>query len=235
MIAYNEEKNLAQVMAETVGYLEQREAQGILKSPHLVIVDDGSTDGTYEKAVETAAGRGWIQVVRHLVNRGIGAALRTGYGKVRGEWITFLPADGQIAPVSIDALLDNAREADLVLSVYGRRDDSAFRLVLSKGLRLATWLLAGARVRSEGIYLVRRDVLDALPLRSDSFFLNLELPIRAKWAGFRLAEACMEARPRLSGSTKVVSPGRIARVVKDLLLLRLERLGLGALMGRSHR
>jgi glycosyltransferase involved in cell wall biosynthesis len=221
LVAYNEQANLRPTAIETVEFLEGR-----VSDPELVIVDDGSTDGTHSEAVDVAAMRPWISVLRHDRNRGMGAALKTGYARVNKEYVTFLPADGQIAPESIDALLNAAEGADLVVSSYSHREDSTVRWVLSRGLRLATWVLAGERVRSEGIYLVKRSVLGSLPLRSDTFFLNLELPIRASWARYAINETRMSARPRRSGQSKVVSVSRILGVLTDLIRLRIERLGL---------
>lgn len=221
LVAYNEQANLRPTAVETIEFLEDR-----VSDPELVIVDDGSTDGTYREAVEVAAMRPWISVHKHDRNHGMGAALKTGYARVSKEYVTFLPADGQIAAESIDALLKAAGQADLVVSTYTHREDSPVRWVLSRGLRLATWVLAGERVGSEGIYLVKRSVLEGMRLRSDTFFLNLELPIRASWARYAINETRMSARPRRSGHSKVVSVRRILGVLSDLIRLRLERFGL---------
>ena len=81
----------------------------------------------------------------------------------------------------------------------------------------------------DGVYLIPREVVQGLPLQSETFFLNLELPIRAIRSGLQPGEATMHIRPRMSGESKVLDGPRIWRVFAETMKLGAElRLGLGA-------
>ncbi len=221
VIAFNEKENLERTIQEARDVLER-----LTNAPEMIIVDDGSTDGTGRLADELADGLPWAKALHHDENMGMGAALKTGYRAATKEFITFLPGDGQIPAQGLEVLLQRALQtnADLVLSRYERRRDGLHRTILSKGLRLTTRIVAGTNVRSEGPYLVRRDLLERIPLHSDSFFLNLELPIRASRTKAAIEEVVLQVRPRTAGESKVVSIRKITSVIRDLLALRVRML-----------
>lgn len=214
--AFDEEENVGPVLEELLSYLRAR-----ADDFEVLFVDDGSRDATAERARDVARSEPRVRVLRHDRNRGIGVALKTGYASVGMEFVTFLPADGQIDPAELDLFLDPALRADLVTSRYAHRDDSAWRLFLSKGLRVLVRVLAGGRAPSQGIYVVRREALSRLPLRSDSFFLNLELPLRAEKAGMRVETVTMHARARRSGASKSSGLRHVRIVFTELVRYRL--------------
>ncbi len=217
VMAFDEEENVGPVLRELTGWLRRYEPEA-----EVIFVDDGSRDGTAARAAEALDGVRH-RLVRHERNRGMGAALKSGVREARGTWVTFLPADGQVPPEAVGALRAEQRRsgADLVLGVYGRRDDGLLRSVLSAGLRALVTLAYGSRLRIEGPYLFRRSLFDAERLVPDTFFLNFEFPLRARAAGLRLSEATVPCRLRRSGRSKVARPGRILRVAADLGALRV--------------
>ena len=98
ILAYNEEENVPRVLDELIRWLREHEPRS-----EIVFIDDGSSDGT--RAAATRALEGFPStVVHHDVNRGMGAAIKTGTRHARGTWVTFLPADGQIEPAAIGTL-----------------------------------------------------------------------------------------------------------------------------------
>ena len=218
VVAFNERANLENTVTEAIQILET-----VTPDPQLILVDDGSSDGTGALADDLARRRPWAMALHHDVNQGMGAALKTGYAAATREFVTFLPGDGQIPAEGIAVLLRSAVEtgADLVLSRYEQRRDGLHRTILSKGLRLTTRIVSGTKVRSEGPYLVRKEILEKVPLRSDSFFLNLELPIRAAHMGLHIEEVVLQVRPRTAGNSKVVSVRKIASVLGDMVALRI--------------
>ncbi len=220
MFAFDEEENVAPVMREALTYLRRRADRY-----QLILVDDGSRDATRARAEEVAAEDPDVVVLSHGRNRGIGAALQTGFAAAEREWVTILPADGQVPPEQIDRFLELCDGADLVICHYPdrfREADSAMRKVLSRGLRALTWAATGVPHKLDGAYLIRRDVLARLPLRSETFFLNLELPIRAIRGGAIVAETTLHVRPRRAGSSKVLHWRRVARVVSEMGRLGFE-------------
>lgn len=219
VLAYDEEENVGPVLRELRAWLDVHEPDA-----EIVFVDDGSRDGTLAAAREALAGTR-AELVRHETNRGIGAALKTGVAAAHGAWVTFLPADGQIAPDALGTLREAAADgdADVVLSVYDHRDDGLDRKVLSWGVRTMILLVHGVRLRSDGPYLFRRSLFDAAQLPADSFFLNFEFPIRAIGAKLRVRTVTIACRPRRSGSSKSTGLRRIAGVARDLWDLRVRR------------
>jgi dolichol-phosphate mannosyltransferase len=219
IFAFNEEANIAPVLAELRQWLRANEP-----SAEIVFVDDGSADGTSAEAAKALAGTPH-QLRRHDTNRGIGAALKTGVRTAKGAWVTFLPADGQIAPAAIGTLRDAAtrEQAEVVFSVYDHRDDGLHRKILSAGVRALIRVIHGVRMRSDGPYLFRRSHFDADQLAPDTFFLNFEFPIRMLGAEVPAAVVTIECRPRRSGHSKSTGLKRIYGVAQDLLELRVRR------------
>lgn len=219
VLAYDEEENIGAVLEELFEWLDEKEPEA-----EVWVIDDGSTDATHARATQAMTGRRG-GVIRHPRNRGMGAGIKTGVRAARGDWVTFLPADGQIPPSAIGALRAAAGDdVDIVLSVYEDRDDGPVRALLSWGVRALITVVHGVRVRSEGPYLFRRALVDPAQLEPDTFFLNFEVPIRAKRAGLRLVQTTISCRPRRAGESKTAHPTIALRVARDLLRLRLRRL-----------
>ncbi len=219
VFAFDEEENIAAVLGELRAWLAQHEPDA-----ELVFVDDGSRDRTRDEAARALAGMRSV-ILRHERNRGIGAALKTGVAAASGAFVTFLPADGQIAPEAVRTLRDaqRARDADVVLSVYDHRDDGLDRKVLSAGVRALITLVHGVRLHSDGPYLFRRALFVPAQLPPDTFFLNFEFPIRVLAAGLRVATVTIACRPRRAGASKSTGLRRVAGVARDLLELRVRR------------
>jgi dolichol-phosphate mannosyltransferase len=220
VFAFNEEANIAPVLFELCAWLADHEP-----AAEVVFVDDGSSDQTAAEAAKALAGSAH-QLLRHETNRGIGAALKTGVRAAQGDWVTFLPADGQIAPDAIGALrrAATAARADVVFSVYDHRDDGLHRKILSAGVRALIFLVHGVRMRSDGPYLFRRELFDSDKLVPDTFFLNFEFPIRMLGERVPATVVKIECRPRRSGQSKSTGLKRIVGVAQDLLDLRLRRM-----------
>ena len=222
MLAFNEEENVGAVLDELFAWLETN-----VPAHEVVVIDDGSSDGTAEAARAALEGRAG-QVISHGVNRGMGAGIKTGVRASRGRWVTFLPADGQIAPEAVGTLMSAREGVDVVFSVYDDRDDGALRKVLSWGVRALIRGVHGVRMQSDGPYLFRRSLMDPEQLQSDTFFLNFEFPIRVLGAGMKSARVTIACRPRRAGESKTARPGRALGVAKELFALR-RRLGREAL------
>jgi glycosyltransferase involved in cell wall biosynthesis len=220
VFAFNEAENVGPVLSELRSWLSANEP-----SAQIVLVDDGSSDGTLA-AAKTALEGMHSTCLRHDKNRGIGAALKTGVKACEAPWVTFMPADGQIEPMAIGTLLSAARKnrnVDLVLSTYADRDDGAFRKVLSFSVRALVFAVHGVNLRSDGPYLFRREqfVPEALP--PDTFFLNYEFPIRILASGKLAARVVIHCRKRFAGVSKSTGIKRIVGVARDLVDLRVRR------------
>jgi len=224
MFAYNEEENIAACMDEAASFLRSATADF-----ELIVVDDGSDDATADAARAFAqSDPEHIKVLAYQPNRGIGGALKTGFAAASKEWVTLLPADGQVPPdglTELFAVVGSDPEIGLVTCHFPRRFEQADHLgrkILSRGLRAVLWLATGVHRKLDGMYLIKTEIVQSLPLRSETFFLNLELPIRAIRAGHKAGEATMDIRPRMAGESKVLGTSRIGKVLSETLELGAE-------------
>ncbi|MGB0680197.1 MAG: glycosyltransferase family 2 protein [Polyangiales bacterium] len=219
VFAHNEAENIPSVLGQLAQWLQQQPF-----ASEVIFVDDGSSDDSSacaHKALAPVPAR----FVRHRQRRGIGAALKSGVRHARAPWVTFLPADGQIAPSALATLRAAALDDDveLVCSVYRGRDDGWHRKILSGGVRLLITLTQGIVLDSDGPYLFRRCLFDPAQLPPDSFFLNFEFPIRVRQAGLRCRTVTIDCHPRRAGRSKSARLSVVAKVAWELVALRLRR------------
>jgi len=162
--AYNEEEGIAEII-ERVLAIRPRMGEVGLTDLELIVVDDGSRDRTAEIAAQYPD----VCLVRHTVNQGYGAALKTGFGRARGELLGFLDADGTYPPEHFPKLCRVALQggADLVIGSRMAGSDSEMPLVRRIGNLVFANLvsLLGRRRISDsasGMRVIRREVLPQL-------------------------------------------------------------------------
>jgi glycosyltransferase involved in cell wall biosynthesis len=179
----------------------------------VVIVDDGSSDGTGEVARRLAAEHPCVRVAVHRAPRGIADALRTGADAARGQILVFYPADLQYLPADIPTLVQPilAGEADVVTGT--KQGAYEKRFVSSVYNALCRWLF-GVRVTDlNSVKAYRREVMEVVPTRPD---WHRFMVVIAAAQGFRLAERPVPLHPRRAGRSKF-GIGRIPVGVLDLL------------------
>src|SRR6266480_561280 len=133
----------------------------------LVIVDDGSHDGTPRVLAELAAKHPFVRVVTHRAQRGIADALKSGADAARGRVLVFYPADLQYLPSDIPSLVAPilAGEADVVTGTKQGQYDKRF--VSSVYNALCRWLF-GVRVKDlNSVKAYRRDLMEIVTMRPD--------------------------------------------------------------------
>src|SRR5262249_8800331 len=113
----------------------------------LVLVDDGSRDGTAALVDRLAATRDGVRVVRHPANRGYGAAGRPGIAAARGEWVFFTDGDGQFDPAVLVDVVRVLADADVVLGWRATRADTWRRRAFTRGWNAIVRGLLGVAVR----------------------------------------------------------------------------------------
>lgn len=217
IMAYNEEKNLPALLEALCTYLE---GHGRVREWEVVVVDDGSSDGTAGAVKQWSRKEPRVRLERHPANRGMGAAIKTGYLAARCEYVTQLPADFQVPPETFDLFLPHVPENDIVLSVYSDRGEKPTRRFLASGYRLIARLLLGQRADYTGTMMFRRVFVDRVEITTDSFVANLEFPLKVLNQGATSHLVSFVPQARLSGESKVANGRRILFVFKELLALR---------------
>ncbi|MCB9537534.1 MAG: glycosyltransferase [Myxococcales bacterium] len=212
VIAYNEEDCLRPVTDELA---EKLVAAGV--DYEIVFVDDGSADRTLEIMRGLADAMPRIQV-NTQPNKGIGGALRTGFDAAKGRYVTWVPADGQIAPETVIELFRRRHEATMLTTVYRHRDDPWYRMVISNTLNTLIKLKTGEVAKSGGNYLFdRRAWLEHGPRDDDSMMISTAFRQNLRDAGDAPLEVEIDARARVAGHSKVLNPRAIGRTFLQLL------------------
>ena len=216
MPAYNEAANLAPVVKELLDAIAK---QPKVDSFEILIVDDGSRDGTAEAADALAASNSAIRVVHHPENRGFGGALRTGFSASRGRYVTSITADGEIEPAQVLGLFAAMGDADMMLGLR-ERTVSTYRNVLTFGLNLLMRLILGFVPDATTMFIVRGDLLRRMELQSNTGLANLEVLMYCRMWGCRFATGPTQVRPRLSGESKVTNVPTMVRTFWEMAKLR---------------
>ena len=196
--AYNEEHGIGAVLAQL------RETLVTLDLPHeLLVVDDGSTDGT---AAEARRAEG-VTVLEHRANRGYGAALKTGIREARYELIVITDADGTYPNETIPKLVERWRATDCAMAV-GSRTGRNVRIPLIR--RPAKWVIgrmanmvAGEPIPdiNSGLRLFRRSLAVRLfPLLPDGFSFTTTITLALLTNGFRVEYLPIDYHARVGRS-----------------------------------
>src|SRR4051794_1691729 len=186
----------------------------------VIVVDDGSRDGTYAVATRLAAGDPHVRVLRHESNRGYGAALRTGLSAARQPWVLLTDADLQFDLAELASFVPLTDDHDLIAGYrVERRDPSRRRLAAAAWGRLVARVL-GVRVRDVdcAFKLIRRSLLDGVELTSDGAAISAELFLRCPDA--RVCELGVRHLPRTAGRQSGLRPRVVVRASVELLRLR---------------
>jgi glycosyltransferase involved in cell wall biosynthesis len=212
--AFDEAESLPGLLARLVPELE-----ALTASAEVIVVDDGSRDGTAE-AVRALALPG-VHVERLRVNRGKSAALRAGLALAKGDVIVLMDADGQDDPAELPRLvaaLDDDDGLDLVTGRRAHRNDRAAKRVPSRLYNWATARVTGVPGRdfNSGFKAMRRDVARDLDLYGE---LHRYIPVLASWAGYRTGEIDVTHHPRAEGQSKFGAE-RFWRGLLDLVTVK---------------
>jgi glycosyltransferase involved in cell wall biosynthesis len=209
--AYNEEESLPEALEQCGELIQQMPELDV----EVVVVDDGSSDGTAAVLKEASLTRPWLRVIGHEVNRGYGAALKTGFAAARGKFVFYTDSDNQFDIMELREILPLIEGADLVAGFRVYRFDPLTRLVVSWVYNRLVRVLFRVPVRDVdcSFKLMRGERLDRLVLMSDDFFIDTEIVARARKWNWRIKEVGVRHYPRRKGRT-TVKAGDIPRTLR---------------------
>lgn len=216
--AFNEEDSLERMVAAVHEAGRDLVSLGEIDEYDMVVVDDASTDTTPELCDKLAAADPRFRVQHHRTNRKLGGSVRTGLAASTGQWVLYTDAD---LPFDLWDLRKAFRlmrhyDADVVTAFrFSRTGEGLRRLVYSYIYNSLVRVRFGLRIRDVNFAakLVRREVLDAIELRSEGSFIDAELLIRAEHGGFRTIQFGVDYFPRSRGVSTLSS----AQVIRQLL------------------
>jgi glycosyltransferase involved in cell wall biosynthesis len=186
----------------------------------IVLVDDGSIDGSYSEMERLAAGDRRVKVVRLRRNFGQSAALQAGIDHSSGAVIATLDGDLQNDPADLPMMLAHLDEGyDAVLGERAKRQDHF--LIRKIPSYCGNWLIrkvTGVTIRDLGCTLrvMRRDLAECLPLYGE---MHRFIPVLAQQAGARMIQVPVQHHPRVAGKTKY-NVTKTFRVVLDLITVK---------------
>jgi dolichyl-phosphate beta-glucosyltransferase len=223
--AYNELQRLPPFLVDVRGYCDSVMSSGY----EVIVVDDGSTDGMIEVLEALTGEWGQLSVIRHLDNRGKGAAVKTGLRAGRGDLLLMTDADGS-TPISEEGKLRAAILGGADLAIGSRMIEGGRAGVQRRRLRAATgrafaWLvrmLFGMAVRDTqcGFKMFRRDVaMHLLSVCEEAgYLLDVEVLAWAHRLGYQIAEVPVRWREVPGSKVRPVRDG--LRMIDGLLRLR---------------
>jgi glycosyltransferase involved in cell wall biosynthesis len=199
--AYNEERNLEGAVRDVLDACRDFEDYEVL------IVDDGSTDGTGAVADRLAQVHPRVRVLHHAQNRGFGAAYGTALAEARMAYFTFVPGDHEVAPESVKAIFNAVGRADIVVPYHGTPWKRPF---FRRGL---TWIattqvnvLFGWRLKYyQGPAVYPTELARLLPRTVSGFYFATEMLVHALAAGYSWVEVGLIHQERSYGRSKAVA------------------------------
>lgn len=200
--AYNEERGIAQIIERTLSIRPRLREVGV-DDMELLVVDDGSRDRT----AEIAARYSGVRLIRHTVNQGYGAALKTGFNHARGNLLGFLDADGTYPPEYFPELCQVALQENVDLVIGSRMSGAESEMPLVR--RVGNILFAGLvsilgnhRVRdsASGMRVIRREVLSRLYPLPDGLNFTPVMSTRAIHEQVRMREVAIPYKERVGRS-----------------------------------
>lgn len=214
--AHNEAENIEPVIQRVLSVLPN-----VVRDAEIIIVDDGSDDGTGEFADELAARHLQVQVIHHDVNLGYGSALRSGFEAATGDLIMFMDSDRQFDIGDITALLPYVPHYDVVAGYRIRRRDPLYRRVYAKVFDFAVWVFFGIHMRDVdcAFKIYRADLIKAMPLTMPGALINTEMLAFARRMGASLVEVGVSHYPRTAGQQSGGSPRVVLRAMGETMRL----------------
>jgi len=219
---FNEVENVPRIRDELLPVVEELAK---LHAVEVILVDDGSMDSTREKLDGAFSELGdpnlRFEIVSHKVNRGLGAALRTGFALCSGDVVVSVDSDGTYPFNEIsDLIFCLEPDFDLVTASPYHPNGSvegvpAYRLLLSRGCSLGYRFLVDRQIHTYTCMFraYRRGVIDNVVFESDGYLGVTELMVKAMLQGYRAAEYPAVLRKRSIGASKA----NIVRTIRDHL------------------
>ena len=217
--AFNEASHLGPVVSDSLKVMAACATSG-----EVVVLDDGSTDGTLDLVQSLARDHPDLRWLAHGRNLGFPRSFRELLFDARGDWVAFVPGDGQIPPEEVLKLVAQAPTYDVVIGRRWPRQDSWKRRAMAWLYNVGVSLIVRQRLTDvDGPVLIRRAILDVVPWRSESLFIQAELYAQARVHGFRVTQVTIAHCPRVGGGSRAVRWGSVWSALRDMARYSMSR------------
>ncbi len=216
---WNEEKNVSQVVSKAIAV-----APNVANVWEVIIIDDGSSDGTLEEGKGLAKQNKNIKVVSHKPNRGYGAALKAGFDAAKYKYIVFTDGDGQFDFSEVTKFVDEINNSDMVIGFRKKRRDHNLgkRLLLMNLLKIWDFVLFGFWFKDIdcGFKMFTRGALSQImPLRSEGAMVTTEILAKAKRKKLKITQVEVSHYQRQFGLQTGANLPVVVRAVLESLIL----------------
>jgi len=230
--AWNEEEGILATLDAVAESADALIGAGEVDTVEVVVVDDGSTDGTPGLLAERSAADTRVVVVTHPQNRGLGAGVRSGLAAATGDVVLYTDSDLPFDLIEVAKALRIMRQRDVAMVALYRHDrtgEGVRRFVYSYTYNVLVRSVLGVRVRDVNFAgkFMRRDLVDALDLRSEGSFVDAELVAKAERLGFGVAQFGVDYFPRSRGVSTLSSTPVVVGIVREMRSLLPEVRALG--------
>src|SRR5262245_22424865 len=230
--AYNDQYAIVEIVEKALAFLPT-----LTGDFEIIIVNDGSRDGTADVVDELAAQHPPVRVIHHKYNRGYGGALQSGFSHAVKEMVFYTDGDGQYDVRELGKLLPRMIEdvdVDVVNGYKIKRFDQRRRVILGGLYKfLARWLF-GLPIRDVDcdFRLIRRSAIQSIDLVSTSGVVCTEMIYKLKASGFRFVEVPVNHYPRLHGQSQFFTWKRVIRTAFDFLGLWIKLVLMPVIRGK---
>lgn len=216
---YNEKDNIRSLTEKTVSV-----ASRICDNHEIILVDDGSSDGTSELADQLAQEYPAVHVVHHRLNKGYGAALQSGFRAATKEYVFYTDGDGQFDIAELTNLLPFIQDHDIVSGYRIRRQDSMLRKINAFCWTTLVCFLFNLKLKDIdcAFKLYKRKIFDHIEMHSTGALIDTEILARAQRKGYTITQIGVHHYPRTAGQQSGANIKVILRAFKELFQLRKE-------------
>jgi glycosyltransferase involved in cell wall biosynthesis len=215
--AFNEAANIESAISQA-----QSTAERLFEDHEVIVVDDGSSDGTGDLVEPLGRSDPRVRLIRHGRNRGYGEALRSGFLTSRLDYVFFTDADLQFDTNELERFLPYAGTVDVICGYRRNRQDTPVRRLMAYGWNFLVRILFYVPVRDIdcAFKLFDRRVLERIDIESVGAMVNTELMVKLGRNGCSVVEVGVTHRPRRAGEARGANPRVSARAFFELLRMR---------------
>lgn len=214
---WNEEENIESVVEKAIPI-----AKRVATKYEIIMVDDGSSDATFEKAEALAKKYPHLRIISHSPNRGYGAALKSGFESAQYKYVVFNDGDGQFDFAEVVKFVDKIDGCDIVIGYRKKRQDQFIRHLLMYMLKIWDYIFFRFYFKDIdcGFKMFKKEALEKImPLRSEGAMITTEILAKSKRKKLKIRQVEVTHYPRKYGSPTGANLPVIVRAILESFML----------------